>query len=401
MIIDSAEYTCAGGHSVNEDSYLCSRERGLFIVADGLGGHSDGEVASSAAIGYFKENCFGGYTDERITELMEGANTEVLNKGDGGKTTVAAAFIENGRFVYANAGDSRVYFFRGNKLTAQTKDHSVCQASVDMGLIRPEDIRGSEDRARLLKVLGSEEKLNIKKHYQPIKLENGDAFLICSDGFWDYVYESEMEADLLKSDSADVWLKYMLKRHILRGQNKGDNYTAVCGIIHIDKDEVFEDIPYVKDMPKTTEKKKKKDRSANTAVLAAAIIAVVAVIAVIAAVVLLKSRGGDGEDQNDLKQSAAVLSETSPPPNENSFTSPTSATSELLASVTEEITTAYESSSSETSETSEMTGTSETSDTSEASETSDTSETSGSSDLSGPPSETTAENDIGREHLSV
>lgn len=239
MIINSAKYSCAAGHDINEDSCLCSAEKGIFIVADGLGGHSDGEKASLAAVDYFEENCGGGCIGERISELMEGANAAVLSKGDGGKTTVAAAFTENGNFIYANAGDSRVYYFRNGRIIAQTKDHSVCQASVDMGMIRPEDIRGNEDRSRLLKVLGSEEKLNIKKPYAPIRIQNGDAFLVCSDGFWEYVYESEMEADLLKSDSPDVWLKYMLKRHILRAENKGDNYTAICGMILLDGSETY------------------------------------------------------------------------------------------------------------------------------------------------------------------
>lgn len=235
MIIDSAKYSCPAGHDVNEDSCFCSPERGIYIVADGLGGHSSGETASLAAIDYFEENCCGCYTDDEITNLLEGANTEVMNEGDGGKTTVAASFIEDGKFIYANVGDSRVYYFRKGKIIAVTKDHSVCQASVDMGMLRPEDIRGNEDRSRLLKVLGSEKVLNIKKHYAPIQIQDGDAFLICSDGFWEYVYETEMEVDLLKSTSAEIWLKYMLKRHILRAENKGDNYTAICGIIHADE----------------------------------------------------------------------------------------------------------------------------------------------------------------------
>lgn len=237
MIIDSAKYSCAAGHDINEDSCLSLPDAGIFIVADGLGGHSDGEKASMAATDYFERSCRGGYTDEEITRLLEEANLEVLDKGDGGKTTVAAAFTENGRFIYANVGDSRVYYFRKGKIIAVTKDHSVCQASVDMGMMRPEDIRGNEDRSRLLKVLGAESTLNIKKRYQPIDIQTGDAFLICSDGFWEYVFETEMEMDLLKSESAEVWLKYMLKRHILRAENKGDNYTAICGIIHLEEGE--------------------------------------------------------------------------------------------------------------------------------------------------------------------
>lgn len=294
MIIDSAKYTCAGGHDVNEDSYLCRGDKGIFIVADGLGGHSDGEKASNAAVRYFEESCNGNYTEEFITELMEGANTQVLKNGDGGKTTVAAAFTENGRFIYANAGDSRVYYFHDGKIIAQTKDHSVCQASVDMGLIRPEDIRGNEDRSRLLKVLGGEEKLNIKKHYPPISVQNGDAFLLCTDGFWEYVYETEMEADLLKSDSADIWLKYMLKRQILRAQNKGDNYTAVCGIIHLEDGEVYEDIPVLAKPQKKPASSAKKKKKIPLLPIAAAVAAVAAAAVIILLVLLL---GGSNNDE--------------------------------------------------------------------------------------------------------
>ena len=106
----------------------------------------------------------------------------------------------------------------------------MSQVAVDMGTMTFEEIRGSEDRSKLLKVLGDNEKLNIKKFYQPIQIENGDAFLICSDGFWDFVTEGEMEADLLKAENAPAWLRFMLKRQLLRAKNEDDNYTAVSGI---------------------------------------------------------------------------------------------------------------------------------------------------------------------------
>ena len=333
MIIDSAKYTCPGGHDINEDSYLCRGDRGIFIAADGLGGHSDGEKASMAAVDYFEENCRGGYTEERITELMEGANTEVLKNGDGGKTTVAAAFVENGRFIYANAGDSRVYYFHDGKIIAQTKDHSVCQASADMGLIRPEDIRGNEDRSRLLKVLGGEEKLNIKKHYPPIKIQNGDAFLVCTDGFWDYVYEAEMEADLLKSGSADVWLKYMLKRQILRAQNKGDNYTAICGIIHLEEGEAYEDIPEAAKPQSKPAAPYIAKRKLPILPIAIGVMAAAAAAAAICLFILLGKKSG-GEEQIS----------TTPAPAESVTTTTESTTTESVTTTTEgttaEITTA-------------------------------------------------------------
>lgn len=276
MIINSAKYSCAAGHDINEDSFLCSPDKGVFVVADGLGGHSLGERASLAAVDYFAENCRGGYIDESLPQLLEGANTAVLQNGEGGKTTVAAVLAEGKSFFYANAGDSRVYFFRDGKIIAQTKDHSVCQASVDMGMIRPEDIRGNEDRSRLLKVLGSEERLNIKKPYPPIELQNGDAFLICSDGFWEYVYEAEMETGLMRSNDAETWLKYMLKRHILRAKNKGDNYTAICGLVYLDGSE--KPFSTASAEPESVESQKKKidKKTAVAAVVAAAAVLIAA-----------------------------------------------------------------------------------------------------------------------------
>lgn len=318
MFIDSAKYTCAAGHDINEDSHLCNTDKGIFIVADGLGGHSDGEKASFTAIEYFEKNSLGGYTDQKITELMEGANTEVISNGDGGKTTVAAAFMENGNFIYANAGDSRVYYFRNGKIIAQTKDHSVCQASVDMGMIRPEDIRGNEDRSRLLKVLGSEEKLNIKKHYQPIRMQQGDAFLICSDGFWEYVFETEMEADLLKSESAEVWLKHMLKRHILRAENKGDNYTAICGMISIDENEFSDTEPVLspEDGKSADEATGNDNGDSSTFITVVLVCALLILAAVMAAVLIL------GQTEDDIP------AETEPTVSESTTTESTTQTTD-------------------------------------------------------------------------
>ncbi len=230
MIVDAASFTSAGGFEINEDSFFCGE--GVFAVADGLGGHADGEKASAEAVRYLKENCRGGYTAESINEILEGANSAVRALECEARTTVAAAFIEGKYFQCANAGDSRVYYFKKGSVVLQTKDHSVCQASVDMGLMSSDEIRGNEDRSRLLKVLGSSEKLNLKKSYEPVEISSGDAFLVCSDGFWEYVTETEMEADLLKSDTAEKWMRYMLKRHLLASENKGDNYTLICGIMY-------------------------------------------------------------------------------------------------------------------------------------------------------------------------
>ncbi len=241
MILDIAKYTNSGGHQINEDSIYCGSD--LFIVADGLGGHYGGENASAAAVSYISESYRGDISDSAIEQLVQGANDAVNKLNDDSHTTLAAAFISGERIRVANVGDSRVYIFRKNKVLSVTKDHSVCQVAVDMGEMSYEDIRFSDDRSRLLKVLGGEAALNFKAKYEPIELYDGDAFLLCSDGFWEYVHEREMEADLIKADSAESWKRFMLKRHLLKAKNEGDNYSLICGIVHSERKLISTPIP--------------------------------------------------------------------------------------------------------------------------------------------------------------
>lgn len=237
MNIDTAAYSFSGGHKVNEDSVYSGN--GIYAVADGLGGHFGGELASAEAVRYISQNYKGDMSDKGIDDLLEGANSAVAALHNDSHTTIAAVFIGDGTLRYANVGDSRVYVFRNNKVMSVSRDHSVCRVAVDMGEMSFEDIRFSDDRSRLLKVLGNDEKLDLRTQYQPVRLADGDAFLICSDGFWENVHEREMEADLLKADSARTWARLMLKRQLLRAQDKGDNYSVICGIVHCEGESEF------------------------------------------------------------------------------------------------------------------------------------------------------------------
>lgn len=230
MNIDHSTYTNRGGRPINEDSLFCRSD--CFLVADGLGGHENGEVASAQAVNYISGNYSGNIGDEELSRLLAGADEAVRSDGEDGKSTLAALFFSEDKARFANVGDSRVYYFRQGKIFARTKDHSVCQAAVEMGELALDEVRSSDDRSGLFKVLGASQPLKVPKPYEPIPVRDGDAFLLCSDGFWEYVYEMEMEADLLKSESAAQWLRHMVKRLLLRSGNSGDNYTAICGIIH-------------------------------------------------------------------------------------------------------------------------------------------------------------------------
>lgn len=227
LSVEHSMHTSAGGDRSNEDSVYSGG--GIYAVADGLGGHGNGAKASAQAVRFLAEQESGDFSPEGIQELFSGANSAVRELG-GGLTTIAAGFVQDGRFTFGNVGDSRVYYFRGGRIISRTRDHSVCQAEVESGQLDPEQIRGSENRAQLLKALGSCDTLEIQQVCEPIEIHPGDAFLVCTDGFWEHVHERDMEADLLKSRNSSEWLGHMLKRHIQTAHENGDNYSAVCGI---------------------------------------------------------------------------------------------------------------------------------------------------------------------------
>lgn len=230
MRIEHAFHSAIGGRPINEDSVFCKEN--CYVVADGLGGHGNGELASAAAAEFIGKGYCGSCTDEELERLLCGADGAVHQKGSGGKSTAAVVICSESVIRYANIGDSRVYYFRQGRIMERTRDHSVCQAAVDMGEMTAAQVRESEDRTGLFKVLGAETPLKLPKPYAPIDFQDGDAFLICSDGFWEYVYETEMEIDLLKSATAKQWLDHMVKRLLLRSEGKGDNYSAICGFVH-------------------------------------------------------------------------------------------------------------------------------------------------------------------------
>ena len=265
-------YTCEGGSDHNEDSVFCGGD--MFAVADGLGGHSGGGEASRAAVKYIAEHYSEADSPEEMSGLFEGANTAVRKLG-GGMTTVAAARLREGVFTFGNVGDSRVYYFRNGRVAAQTRDHSVCQAAVELGQITPEQIRGSEDRSQLLKVLGSGERLELKRLPEQIAAQSGDAFLLCTDGFWEHIHEHEMECDLAKSATPGEWSARMLKRLLLRTGNSGDNYTVICGM--------------VTDEPEKPQVRKKSRNLLRLVISAAA--ALLMLGGLVAALVLLSGRG--------------------------------------------------------------------------------------------------------------
>ena len=242
MKLSHFTFTDAGGRIVNEDSAfaVAAGDCGCFAVCDGLGGHGRGDEASKLVCQSF-ENAYRRQLEQKkdaaafLADAIRGAQEELLLKQqllscpDAMKTTAVLLVVDGEMAQYAHVGDSRLYLFRNGGLLHRTLDHSVPQMLVNLGEITPDQIRHHEDRNRLLRVLGVPwEKDKFDMPAEPVRVMPGDSFLLCTDGFWEWINENEMAAALKRANSAEAWIVAMAKTVKLRGiLKKADNFTAV------------------------------------------------------------------------------------------------------------------------------------------------------------------------------
>lgn len=235
MEITYAISSFQGDREQNEDFAQAGKkgEHYCFTVADGLGGHGRGEVASKlvceTVMELFTEK--DGTLEEMFelaqTQLMEAQRQEKLV--DAMKTTLNVLIVGAKGMTWGHVGDTRTYYFKRNKIQCRTKDHSVPQMMVAMGEIKEKDIRYHADRNRLLRVMGIEWASPQYVLEKEIKLSHKQAFLMCTDGFWEYVEEDEMEKSLKSASTVQEWLDAM--NEIVREKGVGqdmDNYTALA-----------------------------------------------------------------------------------------------------------------------------------------------------------------------------
>lgn len=240
-MLDIATISACGDRPHNEDflEYKSSDNNTYFFaLADGLGGHGKGEVASSLCV----NTCIAVFENNssiEASELFEKAFSEAQNtliekqKKENAqnkmKTTLVLCRIINNRVSWAHIGDSRLYVFRNHKLISQTFDHSVPQMLVASGEIKLSQIRHHEDRNKLLRALGvNSETLRYQIDECEFELQHGDALLMCSDGFWEWITEHKMEKFLKKADNAQTVLDKMVKYIVKKGHKKNmDNYSAI------------------------------------------------------------------------------------------------------------------------------------------------------------------------------
>ncbi|MGE4278064.1 MAG: PP2C family serine/threonine-protein phosphatase [Magnetospirillum sp.] len=232
----------AGGRSVNQDRVLGVENARVvgWLLADGLGGHGGGEVAAQAAVNAAAVEIQNAseYSLALPGRILARANDRVIEgqtTGQGApdmRSTLVLMISDGERLSWAWIGDSRFYAFRDGRVLAQSKDHSVPQKLVEAGQIRAAEIRNHPDRNRLLRALGSQPQLATAPKASQMTLSPGDALLLCSDGFWEFVTELEMEVDLAKSTSPEQWVSLLEDRLLQRvdesKSTENDNYSAVA-----------------------------------------------------------------------------------------------------------------------------------------------------------------------------
>ena len=240
MTIQKGEYTHIGNRPVNEDAFRCviqSSASVYAVLADGLGAHGGGSTASQIAVQYLSQcgRLEALPTGEQVSDWIHSANREILSRQTEAcqmRTTLVFLAVVGNQAIWAHVGDSRLYHFYNGMLAEYTLDHSVPQIQVKTGEITRDEIRFSPDRNRLLRAVGTEE-LRPEIH-DPIPLQPGwHAFLLCSDGFWEYVSDGEIWLDLQKSESPQDWIDYLRCRGEMRKKGHIDNNTAVAIYIHI------------------------------------------------------------------------------------------------------------------------------------------------------------------------
>lgn len=230
-----ASLTKPGDRTINEDSMAVARRGNdmLFILADGLGGHGRGEEAS----GIVADICREVFTRSQKTDLADlfqqsqdylMAEQIRLNARNEMKSTLVLLEIAGNSAFSGHIGDSRLYVFRKAKLLFCSLDHSVPQMLVSTGDIKEKDIRGHEDRNRLLRVMGMEWSTPKYELHNPLPLTNADSFLLCSDGFWEWIDEKQMMKTLKHTKTPEAWLTAMEEIVSANGEGHNmDNYTAI------------------------------------------------------------------------------------------------------------------------------------------------------------------------------
>jgi protein phosphatase len=218
----------------NEDCFLIMPENGFALLADGMGGHLAGEVASAMAVDRVAQHLMNSLGNGKprggnqavpdsalLTDAIKAANRAIHESSihrpeqAGMGTTIVAVTFRNNHLTVAHVGDSRLYRYRNGQLSQVTEDHSMVQELLRRGLITPEEARTSANKNLVTRALGVDPIVEVEVREQPV--EDGDLYLLCSDGLNDVLTDEEIAAALAASDDLDTVTRNLVSEVNARG----------------------------------------------------------------------------------------------------------------------------------------------------------------------------------------
>ncbi|HMM85856.1 MAG: PP2C family protein-serine/threonine phosphatase [Gammaproteobacteria bacterium] len=227
-----------GGREKNEDrmGYCYTRDAGLFALADGMGGHPQGEVAAQLSLqtlaALFQRDARPRLDDpaQFLPDAVFAAHRELLRyaeqrgMADTPRTTLVACVLQDGAMWWAHCGDSRLYLVRDARLLARTRDHSYAELQETLATVVA--MNPAFGRNVLFTCLGSPGKPMVDSA-GPLRLQAGDRVLLCSDGLWGSVGDPEITAELARRPIADA-VPDLVELALRQGGPKSDNVTAIA-----------------------------------------------------------------------------------------------------------------------------------------------------------------------------
>lgn len=231
----------------NEDNLLLLPEERVFVVADGMGGHSSGEIASKIAVDEvgeffrltsqdqditwpYKMDKQKNYDENRLAVAVKLANQRIYEKAAAdskfkgmGTTIVTVYFAKDNEVVIGHVGDSRVYFFRDGQLRQLTEDHSLLNDYLKAKKLTPEEIENFPHKNVIVRALGMKD--NVVVDVNRVEPKPGDIFLLCSDGLSGMMTDEQIQTVLQNTKDLDKACAQLIDSANANGGN--DNVTAV------------------------------------------------------------------------------------------------------------------------------------------------------------------------------
>jgi len=222
----------------NEDALCVNGAYGLFAVADGMGGHQAGEVASRLALSVLNQEFQrlvdeGGEAGQALLQAAKQANHEVFEESrrndmyKGMGTTLSACAVRDQNLFLVHVGDSRVYLVRSGEMLQLTEDHSMVQELLNEGRIRAEDVPVHPYRNVLSRALGTEPELQLD--FRQVPAQAGDRLLLCTDGLTTQVSDEEIRVLIAGAVDPEKGARELLQLALDQGGT--DNITLILVVL--------------------------------------------------------------------------------------------------------------------------------------------------------------------------